>query len=59
MYEVVQNFILCLCRNFVDLGLVRSVSVHDFKTVLLFVVVIFATNFDVVFKDHSFCSHIF
>ena len=50
---------LCLCRNFIDLDLIRSVSVHDFENVSPFLLVIFATNFDVIFKDHPFCSHIF
>ena len=58
MYENVQNSILSLCRNLFDLGLWRSVSAHHFETVSLFFVVIFATNFEMIFKDHLFCSHI-
>ena len=52
------EFILRLCKNFIDLRLLRSVSVHYFKTPSFFFVVIFAANFDVVFKDQSFHSHI-
>ena len=48
-YELFQNFNLCTYRNFRDLGLLKSVSVHDCKTVSLFFQVIFATNFDVIF----------
>ena len=50
---------LCLCRGFIDLDLMRSVSVHYFKNVSFFFLVIFGTNLNVIFKDHPFCSHIF
>ena len=50
---------LRLYRNFIDLDLMRCVSVDDFNNVSLFFLVIFATNFDIIFKDHPFCSHIF
>ena len=56
-----QNY---LCGNSVDLGLLRSGSVHAFRTVLLSSLVTFATNFDAIFRDdllfrYLFCSRIF
>ena len=33
MYEIVQNFILHLRRSFIDLGMLMSVYVDEFKTV--------------------------
>ena len=47
-YRIIQSFNFCTCRNFIDLGLSRRVSLREIKTVSFFLV-IFATNFDVVF----------
>ena len=54
-YENIQNFNLHIHT---DLGHLRSVSVHDFKTVSLSFLVTFATNFDAIIWDNFFCSQI-
>ena len=56
LYKILQNFRFMLMQK--DLDLMRSASVHEFKNVSLFKA-IFATIFNVIFKDHIFCSHIF
>ena len=43
-----------------DLDLMRSVSIRDFiNRMFHFFLVIFATNFNVIFKNNLFCSRIF
>ena len=44
--------------SLIYLSLLTGVSHREFKTASLFIVVIFATNFDVMLKDHLFCSQI-
>ena len=51
-YEIIQNFNMRSCRDFMDLGLLRSGSVHDFKTVLLFFLATFGTKFDALLFTH-------
>ena len=47
--EIIQNFNMRSYRDFIDLGLLRSDSVYDFKTVSAFVLATFGTTFDVIF----------
>ena len=52
-FEIIQNFYVRWYRNFIDLGVLRSGSVHDFKAISLSFLFTLAKNSNRIYLGYS------